>query len=90
MSSAAQCGICGIVLPGRVVRVRRGGRPDALLSLQTGSPEMVAGLRPLGVFPEAFHASLGDIKISEPDDYFFSPRLSISTQFLSRLQRPSR
>ncbi|XP_051018736.1 WD repeat-containing protein 62 [Acomys russatus] len=39
---------------------------------------------------EVFDGSLGDIKISEADDYFFSPRLSISTQFLSRLQKPSR
>ncbi|XP_028643426.1 WD repeat-containing protein 62 isoform X1 [Grammomys surdaster] len=39
---------------------------------------------------ELFHGSLGDIKISETEDYFFNPRLSISTQFLSRLQKTSR
>ncbi|XP_029416955.1 WD repeat-containing protein 62 isoform X2 [Nannospalax galili] len=39
---------------------------------------------------ELFHGSLRDIKLSEADDYFFNPRLSISTQFLSRLQKTSR
>nr|XP_021496688.1 WD repeat-containing protein 62 isoform X1 [Meriones unguiculatus] len=39
---------------------------------------------------ELFRGPLGDIKISEVDDFFLSPRLSISTQFLSRLQKPSR
>ncbi|XP_011248845.1 WD repeat-containing protein 62 isoform X8 [Mus musculus] len=45
---------------------------------------------PMGIFLELFHGSLGDIKISETEDYFFNPRLSISTQFLSRLQKTSR
>ncbi|XP_016791228.3 WD repeat-containing protein 62 isoform X9 [Pan troglodytes] len=36
--------------------------------------------------PEA----LGDVEASEAEDYFFNPRLSISTQFLSSLQKASR
>ncbi|CAO2625976.1 WD repeat-containing protein 62 [Lemmus lemmus] len=39
---------------------------------------------------ELFHGSVADIKISETDDHFFNPRLSISTKFLSRLQKTSR
>ncbi|XP_026642106.1 WD repeat-containing protein 62 [Microtus ochrogaster] len=39
---------------------------------------------------ELFHGSVADIKISETDDHFFSPRMSISTKFLSRLQKTSR
>ncbi|KAL1769057.1 WD repeat-containing protein 62 isoform X2 [Sigmodon hispidus] len=39
---------------------------------------------------ELFHGSVTDIKISEADNHFFNPRLSISTQFLSRLQTTSR
>ncbi|XP_038196347.1 WD repeat-containing protein 62 isoform X2 [Arvicola amphibius] len=39
---------------------------------------------------ELFHGSVADIKISESDDHFFNPRLSISTKFLSRLQKTSR
>ncbi|KAK2502000.1 LOW QUALITY PROTEIN: hypothetical protein MC885_007317, partial [Smutsia gigantea] len=38
---------------------------------------------------ELFHGSLRDVKASETED-FFSPRLSISAQFLSRLQKTSR
>ncbi|XP_023577390.1 WD repeat-containing protein 62 isoform X2 [Octodon degus] len=38
---------------------------------------------------ELFHGSLGDVKVPEAED-FFNPRLSISTQFLSRLQKTSR
>ncbi|XP_063108702.1 WD repeat-containing protein 62 isoform X3 [Cavia porcellus] len=38
---------------------------------------------------ELFHGSLGDVKGPEAED-FFNPRLSISTQFLSRLQKTSR
>uniref|UniRef100_A0A8C3VWC9 WD repeat-containing protein 62 n=1 Tax=Catagonus wagneri TaxID=51154 RepID=A0A8C3VWC9_9CETA len=37
---------------------------------------------------EFFHGSLRDLKASEDD--FFNPRLSISAQFLSRFQKPSR
>ncbi|KAM4801074.1 WD repeat-containing protein 62 isoform 1-T1 [Urocitellus parryii] len=39
---------------------------------------------------ELFHGSLGDTKVSDSEDYFFNPRLSISAQFLSRLQKKSR
>nr|XP_015105680.1 WD repeat-containing protein 62 isoform X2 [Vicugna pacos] len=39
---------------------------------------------------ELFHRSLKDLKASESEDDFFSPRLSISAQFLSRLQKTSR
>ncbi|XP_076399465.1 WD repeat-containing protein 62 isoform X3 [Peromyscus maniculatus bairdii] len=39
---------------------------------------------------ELFRGSVADIKISEADNHFFNPRLSISTQFLSRLQKTSR
>ncbi|KAM7339941.1 hypothetical protein ACRRTK_000556 [Alexandromys fortis] len=39
---------------------------------------------------ELFHGSVADRKISETDDHFFNPRLSISTKFLSRLQKTSR
>nr|XP_048294575.1 WD repeat-containing protein 62 [Myodes glareolus] len=39
---------------------------------------------------ELFHGSVADIKISETDDHFFNHRLSISTKFLSRLQKTSR
>nr|XP_045010661.1 WD repeat-containing protein 62 isoform X1 [Jaculus jaculus] len=39
---------------------------------------------------ELFHASLADVTVSEGDNYYFNPRLSISTQFLSRLQKTSR
>ncbi|XP_057613597.1 WD repeat-containing protein 62 [Chionomys nivalis] len=39
---------------------------------------------------ELFHGSVADIKISETDDHLFNPRLSISTKFLSRLQKTSR
>ncbi|XP_012932839.1 WD repeat-containing protein 62 isoform X1 [Heterocephalus glaber] len=38
---------------------------------------------------ELFHGTLGDVKVPEAED-FFNPRLSISTQFLSRLQKTSR
>ncbi|XP_058386929.1 WD repeat-containing protein 62 [Diceros bicornis minor] len=38
---------------------------------------------------ELFHGSLKDVKASEAED-FFNPRLSISAQFLSRLQNTSR
>ncbi|XP_011380134.1 WD repeat-containing protein 62 isoform X1 [Pteropus vampyrus] len=38
---------------------------------------------------ELFHRSLRDVKASEDED-FFNPRLSISAQFLSRLQKTSR
>nr|KAF6412254.1 WD repeat domain 62 [Rousettus aegyptiacus] len=38
---------------------------------------------------ELFHRSLRDVKASE-DEEFFNPRLSISAQFLSRLQKTSR
>ncbi|XP_013377888.1 PREDICTED: WD repeat-containing protein 62 isoform X1 [Chinchilla lanigera] len=38
---------------------------------------------------ELFHGSLGDVKVPETED-IFNPRLSISTQFLSRLQKTSR
>ncbi|XP_055225061.1 WD repeat-containing protein 62 isoform X8 [Gorilla gorilla gorilla] len=34
--------------------------------------------------------ALGDTEASEAEDYFFNPRLSISTQFLSSLQKASR
>ncbi|XP_054529329.1 WD repeat-containing protein 62 isoform X14 [Pan troglodytes] len=34
--------------------------------------------------------ALGDVEASEAEDYFFNPRLSISTQFLSSLQKASR
>ncbi|XP_033700764.1 WD repeat-containing protein 62 isoform X6 [Tursiops truncatus] len=40
--------------------------------------------------PEPFHGSLRDLKASEAEDNFFNPRLSISGQFLSRLQKTSR
>ncbi|XP_066875110.1 WD repeat-containing protein 62 isoform X4 [Kogia breviceps] len=39
---------------------------------------------------ELFHGSLRDLKASETEDDFFNPRLSISGQFLSRLQKTSR
>ncbi|KAM4825462.1 WD repeat-containing protein 62 [Thomomys bottae] len=39
---------------------------------------------------ELFQGSLEDMKVSEAEDFFFNPRLSISTQFLSRLQKASR
>uniref|UniRef100_A0A8D1LTV7 WD repeat-containing protein 62 n=1 Tax=Sus scrofa TaxID=9823 RepID=A0A8D1LTV7_PIG len=39
---------------------------------------------------ELFHGSLRDLKASEAKDDFFNPRLSISAQFLSRFQKPSR
>nr|XP_030730418.1 WD repeat-containing protein 62 isoform X1 [Globicephala melas] len=39
---------------------------------------------------EPFHGSLRDLKASEAEDNFFNPRLSISGQFLSRLQKTSR
>ncbi|XP_045388205.1 WD repeat-containing protein 62 [Lemur catta] len=39
---------------------------------------------------ELFHGSLRDMKVSEAEDYFFSPRLSISAQFLSSLRKTSR
>ncbi|XP_055225064.1 WD repeat-containing protein 62 isoform X12 [Gorilla gorilla gorilla] len=39
---------------------------------------------------ELFPAALGDTEASEAEDYFFNPRLSISTQFLSSLQKASR
>eukprot|EP00069_Balaena_mysticetus_P008279 bmy_05918T0 len=39
---------------------------------------------------ELFHGSLRDLKASEAEDDFFNPRLSISGQFLSRLQKTSR
>ncbi|XP_069855335.1 WD repeat-containing protein 62-like isoform X2 [Dipodomys merriami] len=39
---------------------------------------------------ELFQGSLEDVKVSEAEDFFFNPRLSISTQFLSRLQKASR
>ncbi|XP_076693608.1 WD repeat-containing protein 62 isoform X14 [Callospermophilus lateralis] len=39
---------------------------------------------------ELFPGSLGDTKVSDSEDYFFNPRLSISAQFLSRLQKKSR
>ncbi|XP_057568277.1 WD repeat-containing protein 62 isoform X2 [Hippopotamus amphibius kiboko] len=39
---------------------------------------------------ELFHGSLRDLKASEAEDDFFNPRLSISAQFLSRLQKTSR
>ncbi|MBZ3887013.1 WD repeat-containing protein 62 [Sciurus carolinensis] len=39
---------------------------------------------------ELFHGSLEDTKVSDSEDYFFNPRLSISAQFLSRLQKNSR
>ncbi|KAL6035093.1 hypothetical protein STEG23_027287, partial [Scotinomys teguina] len=39
---------------------------------------------------ELFCGSVADIKVSEADNHFFNPRLSISTQFLSRLQKTSR
>ncbi|XP_034801281.2 WD repeat-containing protein 62 isoform X8 [Pan paniscus] len=39
---------------------------------------------------ELFPAALGDVEASEAEDYFFNPRLSISTQFLSSLQKASR
>ncbi|XP_078294614.1 WD repeat-containing protein 62 isoform X4 [Panthera onca] len=38
---------------------------------------------------ELFHGSLRDLEASETED-FFNPRLSISAQFLSRLQKTSR
>ncbi|XP_070080224.1 WD repeat-containing protein 62 isoform X18 [Equus przewalskii] len=38
---------------------------------------------------ELFHGSLRDVQASEAEDYF-NPRLSISAQFLSRLQNTSR
>uniref|UniRef100_A0A8C2QGM3 WD repeat-containing protein 62 n=1 Tax=Cricetulus griseus TaxID=10029 RepID=A0A8C2QGM3_CRIGR len=38
---------------------------------------------------ELFHGSVADMKISEADHHLFNPRLSISTQFLSRLQKAS-
>lgn len=38
---------------------------------------------------ELFHGSLGDVQVPEAED-FLNPRLSISTQFLSRLQKTSR
>ncbi|XP_051063809.1 WD repeat-containing protein 62 [Phodopus roborovskii] len=38
---------------------------------------------------ELFHGSVADMKISEADHHLFNPRLSISTQFLSRLQKTS-
>ncbi|XP_054176636.1 WD repeat-containing protein 62 isoform X4 [Homo sapiens] len=34
--------------------------------------------------------ALGDVEASEAEDHFFNPRLSISTQFLSSLQKASR
>ncbi|XP_026934662.1 WD repeat-containing protein 62 isoform X5 [Sagmatias obliquidens] len=40
--------------------------------------------------PEPFHGSLRDLKASEAEDNFFNPRLSISGQFLSRLQKTTR
>uniref|UniRef100_G1TFY4 WD repeat domain 62 n=1 Tax=Oryctolagus cuniculus TaxID=9986 RepID=G1TFY4_RABIT len=39
---------------------------------------------------ELFHGSLGDANVPEAEDVFLNPRLSISAQFLSRLQKPSR
>ncbi|XP_042086769.1 WD repeat-containing protein 62 isoform X2 [Ovis aries] len=39
---------------------------------------------------ELFLGSLRDLKASETEDDFFNPRLSISAQFLSRLQKTSR
>ncbi|XP_054176635.1 WD repeat-containing protein 62 isoform X3 [Homo sapiens] len=39
---------------------------------------------------ELFPAALGDVEASEAEDHFFNPRLSISTQFLSSLQKASR
>ncbi|KAL4667289.1 hypothetical protein H8959_005978 [Pygathrix nigripes] len=39
---------------------------------------------------ELFPAALGDVEASEAEEYFFNPRLSISTQFLSSLQKASR
>ncbi|XP_021089548.1 WD repeat-containing protein 62 isoform X2 [Mesocricetus auratus] len=38
---------------------------------------------------EFFHGSVADMKISEADHHLFNPRLSISTRFLSRLQKTS-
>ncbi|XP_076988161.1 WD repeat-containing protein 62 isoform X2 [Tamandua tetradactyla] len=39
---------------------------------------------------ELFHGSLKDVKASEATEFFFNPRLSISAQFLSRLQKTPR
>ncbi|XP_008573877.1 PREDICTED: WD repeat-containing protein 62 isoform X1 [Galeopterus variegatus] len=39
---------------------------------------------------ELFRGSLRDVKVSEGEDDFFNPRLSISAQFLSRLQETPR
>ncbi|XP_037675577.1 WD repeat-containing protein 62 [Choloepus didactylus] len=39
---------------------------------------------------ELFSGSLRDVKASEAKDFFLSPRLSISAQFLSRLQKTPR
>uniref|UniRef100_A0A8C9GTA2 WD repeat domain 62 n=1 Tax=Piliocolobus tephrosceles TaxID=591936 RepID=A0A8C9GTA2_9PRIM len=39
---------------------------------------------------ELFPTALGDVEASEAEEYFFNPRLSISTQFLSSLQKASR
>ncbi|XP_021532216.2 WD repeat-containing protein 62 isoform X1 [Aotus nancymaae] len=39
---------------------------------------------------ELFPTALGDTEASEAEDYCFNPRLSISTQFLSSLQKASR
>ncbi|KAM9226081.1 WD repeat-containing protein 62 isoform 6-T6 [Dugong dugon] len=39
---------------------------------------------------ELFHRSLRDVKASEAEDFFLNPRLSISAQFLSRLQKKPR
>nr|XP_058135263.1 WD repeat-containing protein 62 isoform X2 [Dasypus novemcinctus] len=39
---------------------------------------------------ELFHGSLRDVRASEPKDFFLNPRLSISAQFLSRLQKTPR
>ncbi|XP_070080208.1 WD repeat-containing protein 62 isoform X6 [Equus caballus] len=44
---------------------------------------------PMPPTPELFHGSLRDVQASEAEDYF-NPRLSISAQFLSRLQNTSR
>ncbi|XP_075392712.1 WD repeat-containing protein 62 isoform X2 [Tenrec ecaudatus] len=39
---------------------------------------------------ELFHRPLRDVKASEAEDFFLNPRLSISAQFLSRLQKTPR
>ncbi|XP_042638754.1 WD repeat-containing protein 62 [Orycteropus afer afer] len=39
---------------------------------------------------EHFHRTLRDVKVSEAEDFLLSPRLSISAQFLSHLQKKPR